>query len=70
MMAYLVGYGHYRMWVLFPTLNIFRYNASKGGDEIYRVQNLSFYVNNILLNLNLVGSLGLVESMMMLLLIL
>ncbi|EJK65940.1 hypothetical protein THAOC_13160 [Thalassiosira oceanica] len=38
--------------------NIFVYNASSGGDELYGVEPMSFYIKNILLNFNYVGLLG------------
>ena len=40
------------------TWNIFVYNASSGGDELYGVEPTSFYIKNILLNFNYVGLLG------------
>ena len=49
---------HYGVWTS-PTINIFQYNAAGGGDELYGVEPVSFYVKNLLLNLNLAAPLGL-----------
>lgn len=48
-------YGAY----LSPTLNIFTYNAAGGGDELYGVEPVSYYLKNLLLNLNILAPLGL-----------
>jgi alpha-1,2-mannosyltransferase len=40
------------------TYNIFKYNAVGGGDAMYGVEPLSYYVKNLLLNLNLVAPWG------------
>lgn len=49
---------HYGTWVS-PNWNIFTYNAGGNGDELYGVEPLSFYVKNLLLNLNVAAPLGL-----------
>ena len=54
----LIDQAHYGIW-LSPTFNIFTYNAAAGGDELYGTEPASFYVKNLLLNLNLVAPLGL-----------
>eukprot|EP00584_Thalassiosira_punctigera_P021570 CAMPEP_0172563432 /NCGR_PEP_ID=MMETSP1067-20121228/100647_1 /TAXON_ID=265564 ORGANISM="Thalassiosira punctigera, Strain Tpunct2005C2" /NCGR_SAMPLE_ID=MMETSP1067 /ASSEMBLY_ACC=CAM_ASM_000444 /LENGTH=479 /DNA_ID=CAMNT_0013353879 /DNA_START=518 /DNA_END=1957 /DNA_ORIENTATION=+ len=41
-----------------PIWNIFVYNARSGGDELYGVEPLSYYIKNLLLNFNLVSLLG------------
>ncbi|KAL7553030.1 hypothetical protein ACHAWF_016271 [Thalassiosira exigua] len=45
--------------IVSPTWNIFAYNARSGGDELYGVEPLSYYVKNLLLNFNAVAVLGL-----------
>lgn len=50
----LVDYQHYGKWTM-PTLNILMYNAAGGGDELYGVEPLSYYIKNLLLNFNLVS---------------
>jgi alpha-1,2-mannosyltransferase len=40
------------------TYNIFKYNAVGGGDSMYGTEPVSYYVKNLLLNLNLVAPLG------------
>eukprot|EP00804_Cyclotella_cryptica_P001087 CCRYP_008381-RA/>CCRYP_008381-RA protein AED:0.11 eAED:0.11 QI:26/1/1/1/0.33/0.25/4/1513/367 len=42
-----------------PIWNIFSYNARAGGDELYGVEPLSYYVKNLALNFNVVTLLGL-----------
>ena len=49
---------HYGVWTS-PTYNIFTYNAAGGGDELYGVEPVSYYVKNLLLNLNAAAPLGL-----------
>jgi len=44
--------------IVSPIWNIFVYNATAGGDELYGVEPLSYYVKNLLLNFNVVGLLG------------
>jgi alpha-1,2-mannosyltransferase len=41
-----------------PIWNIFAYNAQAGGDELYGVEPLSYYVKNLALNFNVVAFLG------------
>lgn len=56
----LVDYHHYGRFVS-PSWNILLYNTQAGGDELYGVEPLSYYVKNLLLNFNyvaLVGALG------------
>ncbi|KAL7485508.1 hypothetical protein ACHAW6_011959 [Cyclotella cf. meneghiniana] len=45
--------------IVSPIWNIFSYNARAGGDELYGVEPLSYYVKNLALNFNLVALLGL-----------
>lgn len=40
------------MVIGFPTLNILLYNTTAGGDELYGVEPLSYYIKNLLLNWN------------------
>lgn len=47
----------YGAWVS-PTYNIFLYNAKGGGDALYGVEPVAYYVKNLLLNLNVVALLG------------
>lgn len=54
-----IDYQYYGIWVS-PTVNIFQYNAAAGGDELYGVEPTSYYVKNLLLNLNLVAPLGVI----------
>ncbi|KAL7518547.1 hypothetical protein ACHAWX_003364 [Stephanocyclus meneghinianus] len=42
-----------------PAWNIFAYNARAGGDELYGVEPLSYYVKNLALNFNFAAALGL-----------
>ena len=37
---------------VFPTWNIFEYNATSGGDELYGVEDFIFYVRNLIVNWN------------------
>jgi alpha-1,2-mannosyltransferase len=60
-MAMAVDYSHYGRWVS-PTWNILLYNTFQGGDELYGVEPLTYYLKNLLLNFNYValgGVLGL-----------
>jgi len=43
-----VGYGAWRA----TTWNVFTYNASSGGDQLYGVEPFSYYTKNLLLNFN------------------
>lgn len=52
-----VDFYHYGQ-ILSPIWNIFAYNAQSGGDELYGVEPLSYYVKNLALNFNLVAFLG------------
>jgi len=52
---------HFYGRVVSPIWNIFAYNAQSGGDELYGVEPLSYYIKNLLLNFNLVGVLGVVS---------
>lgn len=54
----MVDVQYYGRWVS-PTWNIFAYNAGGSGDELYGIEPVSYYVKNLLLNLNLVAPLGL-----------
>jgi len=57
---------NYGKWVS-PTLNIFLYNAGAGGDELYGVEPLSYYMKNLVLNLNLMAPLGMLGCTLVLL---
>jgi alpha-1,2-mannosyltransferase len=48
---------YYGAWVA-ATYNIFRYNAQNANDDLYGVEPLSYYIKNLLLNLNYTGLLG------------
>ena len=50
----LVDYQHYGRLVS-PSLNILLYNTQAGGDELYGVEPLSYYIKNLLLNFNYVA---------------
>jgi len=52
---------HYYGKIVSPIWNIFVYNATAGGDELYGVEPLSYYVKNLLLNFNFVGLLGILS---------
>ena len=58
---------YYYGQVVSPIWNIFAYNAQGGGDELYGVEPLSYYVKNMLLNFNVVAILGVVSLPVMLL---
>jgi alpha-1,2-mannosyltransferase len=53
----LVDYQHYGKWTS-ATYNIFRYNAQGGGDELYGTEPTSYYVKNLILNLNYLPVIG------------
>jgi len=55
----LVDYQHYGRLVS-PLWNILLYNTQAGGDELYGVEPLSYYIKNLLLNLNYVAVVGFV----------
>jgi alpha-1,2-mannosyltransferase len=62
-----IDYQHYDRLVS-PVWNILLYNTQAGGDELYGVEPLSYYIKNMLLNLNyvaVVGMLGAVLSPLM-----
>lgn len=46
--------------IVSPIWNIFSYNARGGGDKLYGIEPLSYYVKNIALNFNVAGLLGMV----------
>lgn len=52
-----IDYNYYGT-MSFPTLNIFAYNAAGNGDSLYGVEPLSYYIKNLLLNLNAMAILG------------
>eukprot|EP00536_Pseudo-nitzschia_multiseries_P001021 jgi/Psemu1/317480/estExt_fgenesh1_pm.C_130003 len=54
-----VDYNHYGR-VVSPLWNILLYNTQAGGDELYGVEPLSYYVKNLVLNLSYVAPVGLV----------
>lgn len=54
----LVDYQHYGR-VVSPLWNIILYNTQAGGDELYGVEPFSYYVKNLMLNLNYVVLVGL-----------
>lgn len=53
----LVDYQHYGR-VVSPSWNILLYNTQAGGDELYGVEPLSYYIKNLLLNFNYVAVVG------------
>lgn len=61
-----IDYHHYGR-IVSPILNILIYNTHAGGDELYGVEPLSYYVKNLLLNLNYVAPVGLVGAVVPLL---
>mmetsp|Transcript_34145 Transcript_34145/g.51520 ORF Transcript_34145/g.51520 Transcript_34145/m.51520 type:complete len:617 (+) Transcript_34145:60-1910(+) len=61
-----IDYQHYGQ-IVSPILNIFIYNTKGGGDELYGVEPTSYYVKNLLLNLNLVALWGLISLPILLL---
>jgi alpha-1,2-mannosyltransferase len=52
-----IDYQHYGR-VVAPVWNILIYNTASGGDELYGVEPLSYYVKNLVLNLNYVAIAG------------
>jgi alpha-1,2-mannosyltransferase len=52
-----IDYRHYGRLVS-PVWNILIYNTQTGGDELYGVEPFSYYIKNILLNLNYVAIIG------------
>mmetsp|Transcript_18689 Transcript_18689/g.34405 ORF Transcript_18689/g.34405 Transcript_18689/m.34405 type:complete len:623 (+) Transcript_18689:38-1906(+) len=52
---------HFYGQIVSPIWNIFAYNAQSGGDELYGVEPLSYYIKNLLLNFNFVSLLGVVS---------
>ena len=50
----LVDYHHYGR-LCSPSLNILLYNTQAGGDELYGIEPLSYYVKNLALNFNYVA---------------
>mmetsp|Transcript_14146 Transcript_14146/g.29748 ORF Transcript_14146/g.29748 Transcript_14146/m.29748 type:complete len:583 (+) Transcript_14146:480-2228(+) len=52
-----VDFYHYGK-IVSPVWNIFAYNAQSGGDELYGVEPLSYYIKNLTLNFNLVAMLA------------
>jgi len=55
-----IDHHYYGIWTS-PSLNIFRYNAQGGGDELYGVEPTSYYIKNLLLNFNGVAALGIIS---------
>ena len=53
-----LDYKHYGKWTS-AVLNIFRYNAQGGGDELYGIEPSSFYFKNLSLNFNYLALLAL-----------
>jgi len=53
--------------LVFPTWNILLYNLTSGGDELYGVEPISYYLKNLFLNFNFVSILGLIISPLILL---
>ena len=51
-----------------PTLNIFMYNTKAGGDELYGIEPISYYMKNLILNFNYVAVFGIISGMPLLLL--
>jgi alpha-1,2-mannosyltransferase len=56
-----VDYYHYEHTWLSSTLNIVRYNAHEGGDELYGVEPALYYLKNLVLNFNYAAILGLLS---------
>jgi alpha-1,2-mannosyltransferase len=54
-----IDFTHYGRWTS-ATYNIFRYNARGGGDELYGVEPISYYIKNALLNINYMAGLSLI----------
>jgi alpha-1,2-mannosyltransferase len=53
----LIDYQHYGR-IVSPLWNILLYNTQAGGDELYGVEPLSYYIKNLVLNLNYVAVVG------------
>jgi alpha-1,2-mannosyltransferase len=53
-----VDYHSYGRWT-FATYNIFKYNAQGGGDELYGVEPIMYYIKNAALNFNYLAILAL-----------
>lgn len=49
---------YYGIKYVSPTYNIFKYNASGNGDTLYGVEPLSYYIKNLILNLNILSIFG------------
>lgn len=62
----IIDYHHYGRLVS-PILNILLYNTQNGKDELYGVEELSYYVKNLLLNFNYVAIVGLAGGVLPLL---
>ncbi|KAL7534271.1 hypothetical protein ACHAXR_005767 [Thalassiosira sp. AJA248-18] len=58
---------HFYGQIVSPIWNIFVYNAQSGGDELYGVEPMSYYIKNLLLNFNLVALLGIISLPLVLL---
>lgn len=54
----MIDYQHYGRWTM-ATYNIFSYNAQGGGDELYGVEPISYYIKNAMLNFNYMAGLAL-----------
>ncbi|OEU08347.1 putative alpha-1,2-mannosyltransferase [Fragilariopsis cylindrus CCMP1102] len=52
-----IDYQHYGR-IVSPLWNILLYNTQAGGDELYGVEPLSYYIKNLVLNLNYVAVVG------------
>ena len=46
---------YYYQKITFPSWNILKYNAMQGGDEVYGVEPISYYIKNVLLNFNFIA---------------
>ena len=53
---------------IFSTWNILKYNIQGGGDELYGVEPLSFYIKNLLLNFNYASFIGILLTPIILML--
>jgi alpha-1,2-mannosyltransferase len=63
-----IDYYHYKR-IVSPVWNILMYNTQAGGDELYGVEPFSYYVKNLLLNLNYVAAIGMLAGLLLPLLI-
>lgn len=52
-----IDHTYYGVWVS-ATWNIFEYNARNSNDELYGIEPLSYYIKNIVLNLNYTAIIG------------